>query len=54
MNLLSVLVGVFLGLVVVETVMFITLYRFLRSHDVNMFSDDWYPVRIKRFPFTTR
>jgi hypothetical protein len=30
------------------------VYKFLKSYDVHMFSDDWYPVRIRKFPFTVR
>lgn len=51
--LLGGLIGILIGLVLAETVLIVQLCRFLKSRDVSLFSDDWYPVRIRKFPFTT-
>lgn len=50
--LLGGLVGILLALVLAETVLIVQICRFLKSHDISLLSDDWYPVRIRKFPFT--
>lgn len=49
---LAVLLGMVTGLVLAETAFIRVLCKFLKSHDVDVLSDDWYPVRIKKYPFT--
>lgn len=50
--LFSVLAGMLLALLVAATVLLIAIYRFAKNYDVNILTDEWYPVRVKKFPFT--
>lgn len=51
--LLGALIGVLSGLLLAETFLIVGLCRFLKSYDISLLSDDWYPVRIRKFPFTS-